>query len=121
MRVEEDGYVGFGIAVWCAGNKACGLVEGLEVRKSEGAMERVLTDQWLRVLKPEREKGEEHIEGLYALGDAADIGGHSLPCTAEITVQKAKWLAKRLTEIDEGKGRREKWHLEKASSTNRRH
>ena len=99
MSVKGEGEVKFGAAVWCAGNKATELVEGLEVRKSEGAMQRVCTDHLLRVLKPD-EKGErngkEYIENVYALGDAADIEGANHPPTAEVAFQKGEWLAKHL-------------------------
>ncbi|KAE9381881.1 hypothetical protein N431DRAFT_393548 [Stipitochalara longipes BDJ] len=104
MRVKGEGEVKFGVAVWCAGNKATSLVKGLEVRKSEGAMQRICTDQWLRVLKPEgegQEKVEEYFDNVYALGDAADIEGVSLPPTAEVALQKAEWLAGRLNQLHE--------------------
>lgn len=73
-------------------------MEGLEVRKSEGATSRVLTDSFLRVLKPEVEEGV--VEGVYALGDAADIDGMSLPPTAEVVLQKAEWLAQHLSDVE---------------------
>jgi NADH:quinone reductase (non-electrogenic) len=102
MRVEGEGEVGFGVAVWCAGNKATELVEGLGARKSEGSMKRVLTDRYLRVLKPEeKDEGvDNYFENFYALGDAADIEGQELPPTAEVALQKAEWLAKHLNHID---------------------
>ncbi|CZR50211.1 related to mitochondrial cytosolically directed NADH dehydrogenase [Phialocephala subalpina] len=100
MKVKEDGEVSFGAAVWCTGNKAGSVVEGLEVRKNE-AGQRLLTDKWLRLLR----KGEDNevVDGVYALGDAADIEGGELPTTAEVAVQKAKWLAKHLVAGEEGK------------------
>lgn len=105
MSVKGEGEVRFGVAVWCAGNKATTLVEGLEVRKSEGAMQRVLTDKYLRVLKPENEEGESYLENVYALGDAADIEGMNHPPTAEVALQKAEWLAKYLNQTkDDGQG-----------------
>jgi NADH:ubiquinone reductase (non-electrogenic) len=102
MKVEREGMVGFGVAVWCAGNKATGVMEGLEVRKSEGAMQRVFTDEYLRVLNSQGKDtgGEGYLENVYALGDAADIEGTELPPTAEVALQKAEWLAKHLNQID---------------------
>ncbi|KAG9237601.1 putative NADH dehydrogenase [Amylocarpus encephaloides] len=99
MKVKEDGEVGFGLCVWAAGNKACELVENLEVLKSESGMERILTDDHLRVLLPSKSKASppSPSEGVYALGDAADIKEGSLPTTAEVAVQKAEWLAKYLS------------------------
>jgi NADH:ubiquinone reductase (non-electrogenic) len=102
MKIKEDGEVPFGICIWATGNKSSGLVENLGVRKSEGGMSRILTDQHLRVLqipnKQQKENNERSspIPDLYALGDAADILGSELPTTAEVAVQKAKWLAKHL-------------------------
>jgi NADH:ubiquinone reductase (non-electrogenic) len=102
MNVKEDGEVPFGICIWATGNKSSELVENLGVRKSEGGMKRILTDQHLRVLQtPSKQQKEDDersdpILGLYALGDAADILGSELPTTAEVAVQKAKWLAKYL-------------------------
>ena len=91
---EGEEEVSFGVAVWCAGNKARELVENLGVRKAEEGMERVLTDECLRVLKPKGEgNGEVVVEEVYALGDAVDIDGMGLPPTAEVALQKAEWLA----------------------------
>jgi NADH:ubiquinone reductase (non-electrogenic) len=57
----------------------------------------VLTDCYLRVLQPDGSKSDtEILEDVYDLGDASDIEGNSLPTTAEVAVQKAKWLAKYL-------------------------
>lgn len=94
LKIKEDGHVGFGVCVWATGNKASKLVEDMDVRKSEGGMERILTDRYLRVLR--KGDGSEVVDGVYALGDAADIAKHELPTTAEVAVQKAKWLAKHL-------------------------
>jgi len=44
MHVKEVGEVKFGVAIWATGNKACNLVEGLDVKKTEKGMERVITD-----------------------------------------------------------------------------
>lgn len=100
MKVKEDGEVKFGAAVWCTGSKAGSVVEKLEVKKNE-AGQRVLTDRWLRVLQ--EGDGDGEVEGAYALGDAADIEGGELPTTAEVAVQKAKWLANYLIAGEDGK------------------
>ncbi|KAG0651188.1 putative NADH dehydrogenase [Hyphodiscus hymeniophilus] len=94
LIVKEEGRVGFGVCVWAVGNKACKMVEELNVRKTEKGIERILTDSHLRVLQPDSKSGNKVLEGVWALGDAADIQGNSLPTTAEVAVQKAKWLAK---------------------------
>ncbi|KAJ8064245.1 hypothetical protein OCU04_006592 [Sclerotinia nivalis] len=99
MVIKEEGEVPFGVVVWAVGNTAGKLVEGLKCRKSEG-LQRILTDKWLRVLAPDSNgvdgKGADIIENVYALGDAADISNNELPTTAEVAVQKAKWLTQHL-------------------------
>jgi NADH dehydrogenase FAD-containing subunit len=93
LRVKEDGKVGFGVCVWAVGNKVCSLVEELDVRKTDG-LPRIATDHFLRVFAPgEEDEKREAIANVYALGDAADIIGETLPTTAEVAVQKARWLA----------------------------
>lgn len=101
MMVKEEGEVPFGVIIWAVGNTAGKLVEDLNCRKSEG-LQRIQTDKWLRVLAPNSDgvegKGADIIENVYALGDAADILNNELPTTAEVAVQKAKWLTKHLLE-----------------------
>jgi NADH:ubiquinone reductase (non-electrogenic) len=93
MWTKEKGRVAFGMLVWATGNKNVPLVESLHVRLPEKGLKRVLTDGYLRVYKG---KGSDEIyEDVYALGDAADIDGASLPTTAEVAVQKAKYLVER--------------------------
>jgi len=105
MKVKEDGEIKFGVAVWAAGNKMSSLVNDLGVRKAKGG--KVATNRLLQVLKQiegeeelkdeDKEKAfTEPMEGVYALGDAADIIDAPLPPTAEVAVQKAKWLATHL-------------------------
>ncbi|TEY81150.1 hypothetical protein BOTCAL_0034g00140 [Botryotinia calthae] len=99
MTVKDLGEVSFGVVVWAVGNTAGKLVEDLQCRKSEG-LQRILTDKWLRVLAPDSDgvegAGADIIENVYALGDAADILNNELPSTAEVAVQKAKWLTRHL-------------------------
>ncbi|PBP19528.1 external NADH-ubiquinone oxidoreductase 2 [Diplocarpon rosae] len=96
MSVKEDGRVGFGIAVWAAGNKTCGLVEEMHgVMKDDKGM--LVTDQYLRVLADGKEG--EVVDGVWALGDAAGVQDDSLPATAEVAVQKAEWLANYLVAV----------------------
>lgn len=55
-----------------------------------------MTDDHLRVLEPTKSTDSEEIDqahhSVFALGDAADILNRSLPTTAEVAVQKAKYL-----------------------------
>ncbi|CAL3973100.1 unnamed protein product [Diplocarpon coronariae] len=98
MSVKEDGQVGFGVAVWAAGNKTCGLVEEMQgVKKDEKG--NLVTDRYLRVLSGE--KGGEVVDGVWALGDAAGMKDDPLPATAEVAVQKAEWLANYLVKVSE--------------------
>ncbi|RDW78040.1 hypothetical protein BP5796_05892 [Coleophoma crateriformis] len=104
LHIKEDGEIKFGICVWAVGNKASSLVEELDVKKSENGMERLVTDQYLRVLKDTNAKMEDGKfgnfkgvwEDVFALGDAADIWGNPLPTTAEVALQKARWLSAHL-------------------------
>lgn len=91
LYVKGKGRVPYGMLIWVTGNKATDLVmEMHDVRKSEKGLVRVLTDRHLRVFKSGSEN--EVWDDVFALGDAADIVGASLPTTAEVAVQKAKFL-----------------------------
>lgn len=103
LWTKEDGRIGYGALVWATGNKQVSLVEGLDVKKSDKPWPRILTDKRLRVLKPD-EKGGEVFENVFALGDAADIDGVSLPPTAEVAVQKAKYVCRLLNVAVEPNG-----------------
>ncbi|ORY56919.1 uncharacterized protein BCR38DRAFT_450357 [Pseudomassariella vexata] len=94
---KEDGRLPFGLLIWATGNKASSLVEKLPVQKPEKGLPRVLTDRYLRVLGTEGEV----VQGVYALGDAADIEGESLPTLAEVALQKGEYLAKVLNQEGE--------------------
>lgn len=92
---KEKGRIGCGILVWATGNKNVPLIEKLDVRLPPKGLQRIITDTHLRVFK----KGEctdVLQDGVFALGDAADIKGTPLPTTAEVAVQKAKYLVSML-------------------------
>jgi NADH:ubiquinone reductase (non-electrogenic) len=55
-----------------------------------------LTNDSLLVLKPD----ESVMENVYALGDAADIDGCTLPTLAEVALQKGEYLAHELNATD---------------------
>lgn len=92
---KEKGRIGCGILIWATGNKNVPLIEKMDVRLPSKGLQRVITDSCLRVFR-----GGEHTDtlhdGVFALGDAADIDGVSLPTTAEVAVQKAKYLVNML-------------------------
>jgi NADH:ubiquinone reductase (non-electrogenic) len=95
--------------VWATGNKSVPLIDEMVARKSTKGLRRLITDNRLRVYKApssptastESLPEGEIYEGVYALGDAADIYNQPLPTTAEVAVQKAKYLSKALNSDDE--------------------
>ncbi|KAL9597720.1 MAG: hypothetical protein Q9219_004977 [cf. Caloplaca sp. 3 TL-2023] len=90
LYIKDKGRVPYGMLLWVTGNKAGALVMDLAVKKTEKGLIRMLTDTRLRVFKGQ---GSDQIyDNVFALGDAADIEGSSLPTTAEVAVQKAKYL-----------------------------
>lgn len=89
IHTKEHGRMPFGMLIWATGNKANSLLDRLPVKKPEKGMPRILTDRFLRVLRPDGSP----VEGAYAAGDAADIDGHSLPTLAEVALQKGEYLS----------------------------
>ena len=95
---KEKGRIAYGMLVWATGNKNVPLVEKLDVRLTQKGLKRILTDSRLRVFNS---KADDSIrENVFALGDAADIDGAALPTTAEVAVQKSKYLVKILNSTD---------------------
>ncbi|KAJ3792922.1 hypothetical protein GGU11DRAFT_692723 [Lentinula aff. detonsa] len=92
LYTKEDGKIPVGMVAWATGNKQCDFVESLHGVSKATRLDRILTDQRLRVLKDD----QTVLENVYALGDAADIFGKGLPTTAEVAVQKAEYLVKAL-------------------------
>ena len=88
---KDESRAGFGVCDFAVGNKACELVEEMGTARTEKGVQRILTDQHLRVLQPGRAKAVNVVvKVVYTLGDAADIKGHELPTTAGVAVQNAK-------------------------------
>jgi NADH:ubiquinone reductase (non-electrogenic) len=92
IYTKEDGRLPYGMLIWATGNKANSLLDTLDVKKTEKGMPRILTDKRLRVLRPDGTP----MDGTYALGDAADIEGYSLPTLAEAALQKGEYLTREL-------------------------
>ena len=90
IYVKDKGRIPYGMLVWATGNKAVPLVMDLDVKKTGKGLVRILTDSHLRVFKSSG--SDEIYDNVFALGDAADIEDASLPTTAEVAVQKAKYL-----------------------------
>lgn len=95
---KEEGRLPYGVLVWATGNKVNKLVEAIQerVKMPEKGMPRILTDWQLRVLRPDGTP----MEGVYALGDAADIEGMSLPTLAEVALQKGEYLTEVLNKVE---------------------
>ncbi|KAL8713323.1 MAG: hypothetical protein Q9220_002522 [cf. Caloplaca sp. 1 TL-2023] len=89
LYIKDKGRVPYGMLMWVTGNKATPLVMDLkDVKKTEKGLVRILTDSHLRVFR----SADEIYDNVFALGDAADVEGMALPTTAEVAVQKARYL-----------------------------
>ncbi|EXJ56881.1 hypothetical protein A1O7_07225 [Cladophialophora yegresii CBS 114405] len=97
LYIKDKGRVPYGMLIWATGNKNVALLERIDVKLSEKGLKRILTDDRLRVFNPGKEGGVH--DGVFALGDAADIEGASLPTTAEVAVQKAEYLVRNFNEL----------------------
>lgn len=95
LYIKDKGRVPYGMLLWVTGNKNVPLIEALDVKINEKGLKRILTDTKLRVFKKPSTAdlaGADVWDTVFALGDAADIEGESLPTTAEVAVQKARYL-----------------------------
>lgn len=88
---KENGRLPYGVLIWATGNSVNPLVDRIShrVKMPEKGLPRILTDRYLRVLKPDGTPMKE----VYALGDAADIEDESLPTLAEVALQKGEYLS----------------------------
>ena len=96
IYTKEEGRLPFGVLIWATGNKASPLVEKLPVKKPSKGLPRILTNRSLNILSSDGSP----IENAYAMGDAADIEGNSLPTLASIALQKAEYLARELNDVE---------------------
>lgn len=107
IYTKELGRIPCSTVIWSTGNKVTPLVETLACKKSENGLPRMLTDDFLRLKGEGKAKGgkeEDFVPDVFALGDAADVEGASLPTTAEVACQKANWLATAINrEFDEAR------------------
>jgi NADH:ubiquinone reductase (non-electrogenic) len=97
IYTKEEGRMAYGMLIWATGNGVNPLLDNLDVKKAEKGLPRILTDKYLRVLRPDGSA----MEDAYALGDAADIDGHSLPTLAEVALQKGEYLSRELNNGDQ--------------------
>ena len=92
IYTKADGRLPYGMLLWATGIKANSLLDKLDVKKPEKGMPRIQTDKYLRVLRTDGTP----MEDTFALGDAADVEGQSLPTLAEVALQKGEYLTKEL-------------------------
>lgn len=95
IETREEEKIGYGLLLWATGDKSVPLIDSLDVSKTTRGLRRILTDSRLRVL---RKDGTVNTDA-YALGDAADIDGESLPPTAEVASQKAHYLVEQFNAL----------------------
>lgn len=97
IYTKEESRMAYGMLIWATGNGVNPLLEDLPVKKPEKGLPRILTDRYLRILSPDGQV----IDNAYALGDAADIDGDSLPTLAEVALQKGEYLSRELNHSDQ--------------------
>lgn len=88
IETRESGVTGYGMLIWATGNKSIPLIDQLQLRKTEHGLTRILTDDHLNAISPDGSV----MPNVFAMGDAADIEGGTLPTTAEVAIQKADYL-----------------------------
>lgn len=101
LHIKGHKPVGYGMLIWATGNKNVSLLEKLPVELPEKGLKRILTDDKLRVFRQGTGFNQIH-DGVFALGDAADIKGASLPTTAEAACQKARYLVQNFNTLKSG-------------------
>lgn len=100
LHIKDKGRIPYGMLIWATGNKHVPLIETIDVKVGQKGLKRILTDDHCRVFRPGDEgAGGGVYDGVFALGDAADIEGASLPTTAEVAVQKARYLVTNLNAL----------------------
>ncbi|KAK0762966.1 hypothetical protein N5P37_004492 [Trichoderma harzianum] len=88
IETQEDGATGYGMLIWATGNKSVPLIDQLNLRKTDKGLVRILTDDHLNAFAPDGTV----LPNVFALGDAGDIEGGTLPTTAEVAIQKADYI-----------------------------
>lgn len=102
LFVKEQGEVPFGLLVWSTGLAPNPLLLSIDSVQKHDRSGSLLTDNNCNVLlKKDGGKGTEDATDpdVYAIGDAAIIKGYSLPATAQVANQKAKYIAKKLNRL----------------------
>lgn len=92
LTLKDGSTLRYGLAVWAAGIAATTFVEGLPFPKDRAG----------RLLVDERLKAKE-ADGVYALGDCAEVEGRAYPATAQVAEQQGSYLAKSFNRRAAGK------------------
>lgn len=100
LHIKGKQPVRFGILLWAAGNQSVPFIHELDAKKTQHGLCRVLTNEHLLMKK--RGGTDEVYSNIFALGDAADVDGCSLPTTAEVALQKARLLVQQLNNTPHG-------------------
>eukprot|EP00183_Erythrolobus_madagascarensis_P005964 CAMPEP_0185845544 /NCGR_PEP_ID=MMETSP1354-20130828/1483_1 /TAXON_ID=708628 /ORGANISM="Erythrolobus madagascarensis, Strain CCMP3276" /LENGTH=524 /DNA_ID=CAMNT_0028545531 /DNA_START=282 /DNA_END=1856 /DNA_ORIENTATION=+ len=89
MELKDGTRLEYGMGVWAAGVGTQPLVRELMsgVEEQQAARGRLIVDEWLRV------KG---LDGVFALGDCAQIASNPLPLTGQVASQQGAYLARLL-------------------------
>lgn len=82
--------------IWATGNKLVPLVDKLNLRKTEEGSIRILTDDCLNAFALDGSA----MQNVFAMGDAVDIEGGTLPTTAEVAIQKSDYIINVLNNND---------------------
>lgn len=94
IHLADGERVGTGMVVWATGLTASPLIKKLgEELKMDERRFRLLTNEYLQAYDPDGKV----LSNVYALGDCASIEGQELPCTAQVALQKAKYLSSALS------------------------
>ncbi|TFK57589.1 FAD/NAD(P)-binding domain-containing protein [Heliocybe sulcata] len=115
LFVKEQGEVPFGMLVWSTGlapNPLLLSIDSVQKHERSGSL---LTDNNCNVLLKEGEGGPTDPD-VFAIGDAAIIKGYSLPATAQVANQKAKYIAKKLNKIVRNKDQTEPFEFNNMGS-----
>lgn len=83
VALKDGTEVRCGLVVWAAGITQTDFVRALSFPKDLRG--RLLVDETLRV---------KDTEGIYALGDCAEVEGRGYPATAQVAEQQGRYLAK---------------------------
>ncbi|KZT23831.1 FAD/NAD-P-binding domain-containing protein [Neolentinus lepideus HHB14362 ss-1] len=98
LFVKEQGEVPFGLLVWSTGlapNPLLLSIGSVQKHERSGSL---LTDNNCNILLKDGGEGSTDPD-VFAIGDAAIIKGYSLPATAQVANQKAKYVAKKLNQV----------------------